>query len=79
MFVIYIYDLIAKDKKQFNRTKRLFYYHLNRLNLNKEYWKSKSALCVELKLEKKLDLFFRRFKKNIVVYKIYTNGVEQLI
>jgi hypothetical protein len=79
LFIVYIYDLNAKDKKKFNRTKRLFYYHLNKLQLNKEYWKSKSALCVELKLEKKLDLFFRRFNEDVVVYKIYTKNIEQLI
>ena len=79
MFIVYIYDLIAKDKKQFNRTKRLFYYYLNKLELKKELWKSKSAICVGLDSEKKLFLFFKKFKKNIVVYKLFTESIEQLV
>lgn len=78
MYVLYIYDIKAKNKKKFNRTKRLFYYHLNKLQLNKELWKTKSALAVEPKMEKVLDALFKRFGKSILVYKILTESIEQL-
>jgi hypothetical protein len=77
MFVIYIYDLNAKDKKKFNRLKRTFYYHLNKLPLTKESWKTKSTIAIELKKEKLLDTFFRRFKQGITIHKFYTNSIEE--
>ena len=78
MFVLYIYDLKAKNRKSFNRTKRLFYYHLNRLPLKKDSWKTKSAIAIETKMEKTMDAFFRRFKKSIVVYKADIEAIDQL-
>lgn len=78
MLVLYIYDVKAKNRKSFNRVKRLFYYHLNRLPLTKELWKTKSVLAVPPKLEKALDSFFRRFGKSVVVYKSYSESVERL-
>ena len=78
MFVLYIYDIKAKDKKSFNRTKRLFYYHLNQLSLNKNSWKTKSVLAVPLKMEKTMDVFFRRFGVSIIVYKTTITSIEEL-
>lgn len=78
MFVVYIYDLKAKNRKKFNRTKRLFYYHLGKIPLKKEFWKSKSALAVPLKMEKTMDSFFKRFGKEVFVCKLATKSVEQL-
>lgn len=78
MYVLYIYDLNAKDKKKFNQTKRLFYYHMNRLPLKKDLWKTKSALAVKPKMEKIMDTFFRRFSKNLTVYKAHCGSIEQL-
>jgi hypothetical protein len=78
MFVLYIYDLKAKNKKSFNRTKRLFYYHLNRLPLKKDVWKTKSAFAVETKLEKTMDGFFKRFGKSVIVYKAHIESIELL-
>ncbi len=78
MFVLYIYDLNAKDRKSFNRVKRLFYYHLNKLPLKKEVWKTKSAFAISMDMEKTIDLFFKRFKKSIVVYKVYSESIELL-
>ncbi|MEW6723095.1 MAG: hypothetical protein AB1324_07565, partial [Candidatus Micrarchaeota archaeon] len=69
MDVLYVYDLKSKNRKEFNRVKRLFYYHMNRLPLKKELWKTKSALSVPPKMEKTMDSFFRRFGKSVVVYK----------
>lgn len=78
MIVLYIYDVKARDKKSFNRTKRLFYYHLGRLLPPKGLWKTKSALAVPLKMEKAMDSFFKRFGKAVVVYKSYSESIERL-
>lgn len=78
MFVLYLYDVKANNKKKFNRTKRLFYYHLNRLPLKKDVWKTKSAFAVELRMEKMMDSFFRRFGKAVLVYKAYVESIDQL-
>ena len=77
MQVVYIYDLKAKNKKRFNRTKRLFYYYLNKLPLTKESWKTKSTISIQTKHEKILDKFFRRFKNDIHVFKLYTETIEE--
>ncbi|MEW6035803.1 MAG: hypothetical protein AB1529_04265 [Candidatus Micrarchaeota archaeon] len=78
MKILYIYDLKAGNKKRFNRTKRLFYYHLGRLPVEKDCWKSKSALAVPLKMEKLMDGFFRRFGKSVIVFKALVEDIEQL-
>lgn len=78
MQVLYIYDLKAKNRKSFNRTKRLFYYYLNQLPLKKHYWKTKSAISVPLKQEKVMDQFFKRFKRKVVVYKVLAEDISEL-
>jgi hypothetical protein len=78
MFIVYVYDLNARDKLSFNRVKRLFYYHMNRLPLKKELWKTKSALAVQPKMEKTMDSFFKRFRKSVVVYKILAEEITLL-
>jgi hypothetical protein len=78
MFIVYVYDLHAKDKRKFNRVKRLFYYHINRLPLKKELWKTKSALAVQPKMEKMMDGFFKRFKSSLIVYKLRVTEIEEL-
>ncbi|MFH0737334.1 MAG: hypothetical protein V1827_01890 [Candidatus Micrarchaeota archaeon] len=78
MYVLYLYDLKAKNKKSFNRTKRLFYYHLGRLSIRKDAWKTKSALAVPTKNEKMLDLFFRRFRRSVIVYKALVEDISEL-
>jgi hypothetical protein len=78
LYVLYIYDLNAKDRKKFNRVKRLFYYHLNKLPLKKELWKTKSAIAVKPKMEKMMDGFFKKFSKNTTVYKALCESIEQL-
>lgn len=78
MQILYIYDLKAKNRKNFNRTKRLFYYHLNRLPLKKTSWKTKSAFAVDAKMEKAMDAFFRRFRKKTVVYKALVETIDEL-
>jgi hypothetical protein len=78
MFIVYVYDLNAKNKKSFNRVKRLFYYHINRLPLKKELWKTKSALAVQPRMEKVMDNFFKRFGKSVIVYKMLVEKIEEL-
>lgn len=76
--IVYIYDIFAKDKKSFNRTKRLFYYYLNKLPLSKNVWKTKSTIAVSPSLEKTMDSFFSRFGSRLIVYKICAQTIEQL-
>jgi hypothetical protein len=76
VLLVYVYDLNAKDKRKFSRVKRLFYYHMNRLPLKKELWKTKSALAVQPRMEKMMDSFFRRFGKSVVVYKMHAREIE---
>lgn len=78
MLLLYLYDIKAKDKRKFNRIKRLFYYHMGKLPLKKELWKTKSAVAVEIRMERTMDLFFRRFGKAIVVYKVVAETIEKL-
>lgn len=78
MKIVYIYDIFAKNKKEFNRIKRNFYYHLGKLPLKKENWKTKSTFAVELASEKIYDEFFKNYKKNIKIYKILATEIEEL-
>ncbi|MBN1170003.1 hypothetical protein JXA56_03185 [Candidatus Micrarchaeota archaeon] len=78
MKIVYIYDIKAKNKKKFNRTKRLFYYHLHKLNLGKNVWKTKSTIAVSTEKEKTMDLFFKKFRKSIEIYKIMAETIEEL-
>ena len=78
MQILYIYDLKAKNKKSFNRTKRLFYYHMNQLPLKKNFWKTKSALTVPLKHERMMDRFFKRFGRKVVVYKVLAEVISEI-
>ena len=78
MPIIYIYDIIANNKKKFNRIKRRFYYHLNQMPLSKESWKTKSALAVAPKMEKAMDIFFKEFSNDVIVYKINARTISEL-
>jgi hypothetical protein len=78
MQVLYLYDIKAKNKKTFNRVKRRFYYHMNKLPLKKTHWKTKSALSVPPNLEVVVDDFFSMFGKSVKVYKVITESIELL-
>ncbi len=83
MVTLYIYDISAKDKKRFNKIKRNFYYHLNKILENIEgndvYLISKSVLVVENKfLENSFDLLFRKFIKDVKCFKVDVNNIEQI-
>lgn len=79
--LLYIYDIKLKTKKDFNRIKRTFYYHLAKLDLKNEVWVTKSTLLVSDNKEREIDRFFSEFKKktkNIIVYKAFTHHIEEL-
>lgn len=79
--LLYIYDIKMKTKRNFNKIKRSFYYHLAKLDLNEEMWVTKSTILVPDNKEREMDRFFSEFKKktkNIVVYKAFTHHIEEL-
>ncbi|MBI2079586.1 hypothetical protein HYT84_02380 [Candidatus Micrarchaeota archaeon] len=78
MQLIYIYDIKGKDRRDFNRIKRMFYYRLVKLNMMGCVWKTRSVLLVPQKMEQLLDDFFKSFSNNIEVYKIKTKQIESL-
>ncbi len=78
MLVLYIYDIKARNKKKFNRVKRRFYYHLNKLPLKKERWRTKSAIVVPTRMEHAMDRFFKRFGRSVEVYKVLAETIEEL-
>lgn len=77
MQLVYIYDIKAPNKREFNRVKRMFYYYLNKLGL-KDAFRTKSVIAVEPKKEKLMDEFFKQFGRNIEVYKIFAQSIELL-
>lgn len=78
MFYVYFYDLKPKNPKNYNKLKRKFYYHYNKLKLDKNYWKTKSVLVVPPEIEAILDSFFLSFKPEVEVYKIQAKYIDEL-
>lgn len=77
--IVYVFDLKAKNKKMFNRIKRRFYYNLNKSKIANSPKKTKSVIIVQEGLEKEADLFFKGFEGEIIVYKIKTTEIAQLL
>ncbi len=78
MNILYLYDLKAKNKRDFNRVKRRFYYHLKKLALKKSDFLTKSVILVPRSRERTLDSFFKQFSKEVEVYKVHCESVEEL-
>ena len=78
MQILYLYDLKAKNKREFNRVKRVFYYHLAKLALPKAAFITKSTIVVEGNQERIMDFFFKRFKKSVTIYKVCCESIEEL-
>lgn len=78
MQILYLYDLKAKNKREFNRVKRVFYYHLTKLSLPKTAFITKSTIVVNETSARLLDVFFKKFKNSLIVYKIYCESIEEL-
>ncbi len=74
--VFYAFDIVAKDKKEFNKKKRLFYYYLKKYNIPPSYMGIKSLIFVD-DIEKAhlLEDVFKRVS-GIKVVKIFSNNVE---
>ena len=75
---LYLYDVKAKNKKDFNRVKRRFYYRLNQILPNREAWRTKSAILVQGKAVRALDQFFRSFRGSVIVFKANVRAIEEL-
>lgn len=78
MQLLYLYDLKAKNKLEFNRVKRRFYYHLKKLGLLKRDFLTKSVILVAPSRERVIDQFFKRFSGLVEVYKVRCETVEEL-
>jgi len=78
MQLLYIYDLKSKNKKDFNRLKRVFYYHLHKFDKSKLVFRTKSVLIVQEKYELLFDAFFKHFKSRVEVYKVRAESIEEL-
>ncbi len=75
--LVYFYDIKA-SLKNYNRLKRVFYYNLKRLGLDKYYWKTKSVLVAPNNMERAIDAFFKEYSKFVVVYKIACKEIKEL-
>jgi hypothetical protein len=75
---LYLYDVKAKNKREFNRVKRRFYYRLNLLLPSRETWRTKSAILVQGRSVRAMDAFFHSFKGLVVVYKASIRSIEEL-
>jgi uncharacterized protein YdiU (UPF0061 family) len=79
--ILYLYDIGAKNRRDFNRSKRIFYYNLQKLGLKTTNWVTKSTILVSDDMENHLDKFFRIYKKrmkNLVVYKVFAHSAEEI-
>ncbi len=72
--IIYIYDIKFKNKKQFSRIKRRFYYNLNKLEFIT--FISKSVIQISEIHEKFMDSFFSSYSKDISLVKIKSIKTE---
>lgn len=79
--LLYIYDIKMKNKRNFNKIKRIFYYNLNKLGLDSDTQITKSTILVPDNKERIMDKFFSEFRKktkNIVIFKVFTHYIEEL-
>lgn len=79
IMILYMFDLVCKDLKSYNTTKRRFYYQLKKSLLSSSPFKTKSVLLVNNKLEKEADAFFLKWEGSIIVFKTKVNSIEQLL
>jgi len=79
--LLYIYDIKFRTKRDFNKTKRAFYYNLQKIGLGQANWLTKSTILVPDPMEQNMDVFFKRFKtrsRNLVVYKVFAHHIEEI-
>ena len=84
-YVVYIYDiktgLVALDKKNYNTTKRRFYIDLAHLSKRAVLCRteSKSMIIVLSEYESEADGFFRKYRRWISLYKIFTSKIHEML
>lgn len=76
--ILYCFDIKTKDPKSYNTLKRRFYYQLKKLEHYKFVWNTKSVILIDETQEMQFDLFFSKFKENLVLYKAYAQKMEQV-
>ncbi|MEM4335698.1 MAG: hypothetical protein QXL47_00225 [Candidatus Anstonellales archaeon] len=78
--IVYVYDLFGSNLKEYNRTKRRFYYELRKiLDSNKQInWRTKSMLLAPDSEEQNLDMFFKKYASKIIVYKFKPQTINQI-
>lgn len=76
--IVYLFDLKTPNAREYNTLKRRFYYQLKHTVPNEFEWKTKSVLVVSDKIEKNMDVFFKRWKGRILLYKIKTKRITHI-
>lgn len=76
--ILYCFDIKTKDLKSYNTLKRRFYYQLKKLEYYKFVWNTKSVILIDETQEMQFDLFFSKFKENLILYKAYAEKMEQV-
>ena len=76
--IIYCFDILSKDKKHFNTTKRRFYYDLNKIKPPQSFFCSKSVICIEESKETEFDIFFSKYKDSVVLFKGHLGFLQKI-
>jgi len=76
--LLYCFDLKSKNSKAYNTLKRRFYYHLAKLQRYDFLWNTKSVIIIDDVDEAHFDLFFSKFKDNLVLYKSKVEQTQQI-
>lgn len=76
--IIYCFDILSKDKRRFNTIKRRFYYDLKKIKPLQGFFYSKSVVCVEESREIEFDVFFLKYKADIVLFKGYLGFLQKI-
>ena len=77
--ILYIYNIIIKDKKVKNNVKRRFYYALNQKFGQIKTSLTKSTIILPQTLENEADTFFIEWRGYLNAYKIKTESIEKIV
>lgn len=67
--IIYCFDLKVENLKKYNTVKRRFYYDLNKINILKSVWRTKSVILAPDEKEIEFDFFFSKYKEYLSLFK----------
>ncbi len=67
--IIYCFDLKVESLKKYNTVKRRFYYDLNKINILKSVWRTKSVILAPEEKEIEFDTFFSKYKDYTTLFK----------